>query len=166
MTLKKTYLFWLIGWIISSFAGAGAYLVVMHSTYGNFSGHEDFDGLPYFIGSIILIVFLTGWVSAFLIHLTNKKRKLHQVDSIARSLVAFHFVMTFLGVATFMFGFLFFNIFGFLMFITLPIFAWHAAQNIESRKKWIKIFIGCLAFIVLQEAIVLYSFIAFDPTKH
>jgi hypothetical protein len=165
MTLKKTYLLWFIGWVTSSLIGAGVYSAAMQLSYGH-TQSDDFEGLPYFIGAIILIVFLTGWISAFLIHLTNKKSKLHRIDSIARSLVAFHCVITFLGIATFMLGFLFFNIFGFLMFITLPIFAWHAAQNIESRKKWIKIFIGCLGFIPLQEAIVLYSFIAFDPTNH
>jgi hypothetical protein len=154
---------WFIGWAISSAIGAGVFLAAMHHSYGNFSGKEDFDGLVYFLGALILVAFLTGWISAYIIHQTNKKKKSLEADRIARSLVAFHSAISALAIATFMFGFLFFNILGFFTFFALPIFAWHTAQNTDQRKKWIKIFIGFIAFILFYEALVLLPIFLSSP---
>jgi hypothetical protein len=74
MKLRKLYLLWSLATTVSAGIGIAFFLIAMKITYGNFSGHEDFDGLVYFIESLIVIIFATGVISASLVLLGNKPR--------------------------------------------------------------------------------------------
>jgi hypothetical protein len=163
MTQRKTYLIWLVSWIISSFFGAGAYLTAMKATYGNFHG-EDMDGLPYFIYSLVFIVFLTGIISAYLVHLFSRNKKSRENIRLVRALAAVHTICTLFAILAFPFAFIYLNPFGLILFFMLPLFSWKIAHDTNS-KQWIKIFIGCLLGILIMGLITFLSIVASDPFK-
>jgi cation transport ATPase len=163
MTLRKTYIVWFIALVTSSFIGTGSYLAAMKITYGNTHG-DDLDGLPYFIGSLVLIVFLTGLISAYLVHVLSRKKKSRENVRLVRSLAATHSTCTLFAILAFPFAFVYFNIFGFLFFFFLPVMSWKIAHDTIS-KKWIKIFIGCLLGILIMGAFSFLMIVISNPFK-
>jgi hypothetical protein len=74
MELRKLYLLWSLATTISVGIGFVFFLTAMKITYGNFSGREDFDGLVYFIESLIIIIFATGVIFSSLVLFGSKPK--------------------------------------------------------------------------------------------
>jgi hypothetical protein len=161
MTLGKTYLFWSLGLLISIFMGTAYYITAMHHIYGNISGNEDFDGLPYFIYALLIVVFSTGILSGVFTYLTNKKTL--RAKQLSISLVSFHTISAVLALATFSFAFIYLNIPGLIIFSLLPYFAWQFTTDKGSRKRWIYIFSLAVILILISGALFFYSLVLSDP---
>jgi hypothetical protein len=164
MSLRRLYLLWLIGLILSFGAGILFFLTAMKITYGNFSGREDFDGLVYFIESIIVVIFCTGVFSALLVQI-NKKLSKELRQRLAKKLFFFYSIFALFCVATFNFAFIYLNPLSLIIFAAIPKLAWDSTvdQSQTKRKNWI--FAGLLIAILLLGGLEFVNIVLSDPFR-
>jgi hypothetical protein len=137
----------------------------MKMTYGNFSGHEDFDGLVYTIESIIVIIFSTGVTSALLVLMNKRAASEPYRKRLATRLFAFYSIFALFCVATFNFAFIYLNPLSLVIFTVIPKLAWEATngQSETRRKTWI--LIGLLAAILLLGGLEFLNIVLSDPYR-
>ena len=164
MSLRRIYSLWAIALAISVGISILFFLLAMKKTYGNISGHEDFDGLVYAIESFLIIVFSTGLISSSLVLILNKQRS-DQIlaKRVAVRLFSFHSIAAIFGLLTINFAFIYLNPVGLFAFIALPDLAWKASNDKKHAKKWTIVFVCLLAVILLVGALEFLSIVLSDP---
>ncbi len=165
MTYRKLYFLWLIASAAAIIIGVLFYLSAMKMTYGNFSGHEDFDGLLYFIESIILIIFSTGIISALLVLTQNKLAHETFRKRLATRLLAFYSTFALFCVATFHFAFIYMNPLSLVVFAVIPKLAWDATVDQSKTKQKTRLFMGLLVAILLLGGLEFLNIVLSDPYR-
>jgi hypothetical protein len=164
MSLKRLYLLWFIALIPSIGLGVLAYSVSMLIMYGSVHGKESFDGLISFIGSLILIVFISGPLSAALVYLSTRRGEFSKNAPLINNLLYFHTATATGAITTFYYAWVYLNILGLLLFLSLPFFA-HRASHKKTRKQAWVIFIISLLMIVGLGALQFYYIVTSDPFR-
>jgi hypothetical protein len=165
MKFRKLYLLWSLATAISVGVGVAFYLAAMKITYGNFSGHGDFDGLVYFIESLIVIIFATGVTSALLVLCGNKPRNVKINKVLAKKLLVFYSLFALFCVLTFRFAFIYLNPISIIIFVLIPKLALDstADQAKASKNGWF--FAGLLMTILLLGGLVFLNIVLSDPYR-
>jgi hypothetical protein len=164
MSLRKLYLLWLAAAAMSLGIGVLFFLAAMKITYGNFSGHEDFDGLVYTIESIILIIFSTGAISALFV-LINKNISGVPQKHLAKRLLAFYSIFALFCIATFNFAFIYLNPLSLIIFAAIPKLAWDATIDQSQTKRKNLIFASLLIAILLLGGLEFLNIVLSDPFR-
>ena len=165
MSLRKLYFLWSIAAAISAGIGILFFLIAMHVSYGNFSGHEDFEGLVYAIESLLIFIFSTGLISALLVLLSGQKSSRLLSKRLAIRLSSFHTLFVLFGIITFRFAFIYLNPLGLIIFIMLPQLALKASGDKKQTKKWTTVFICLLIAILIVGALEFLSIVLSDPYR-
>jgi uncharacterized membrane protein len=163
MSLRKLYILWSIAACVSLGIGILFYLIAMHLTYGNFSGHEDFDGLVYFIESIIVIVLSTGVLTALSVSLVDQKANDKIRRKLALRIFYFYTFFALFCVATFKFAFIYLNPISLVIFACIPKFAWDSINDRSKSKKQILVFVGMFIVILLLWGLTFLGLFLSDP---
>jgi hypothetical protein len=164
MSLRKLYLLWLAAATISLGIGVLFFLAAMKITYGNLSGHEDFDGLVYTIESIIIIIFSTGTISALFV-LINRRMNEVSRKHLAKRLLAFYSIFALFCVATFNFAFIYLNPLGLIIFAAIPKLAWDTTIDQSQTKRKNLIFVSLLIAILLLGGLEFINIVLSDPVR-
>jgi hypothetical protein len=164
--LRKLYLLWSLATTISIGIGIAFFLIAMKITYGNFSGHEDFDGLVYFIESLIVIIFATGVISASLVLLGNKQRSEKIKKVLAKKLFVFYSLFALFCILTSRFAFIYLNPISILIFILIPKLAYDSTIDEAKARKSTWFFAGLLLTILLLGGLAFLNIVLSDPYRH
>jgi formate/nitrite transporter FocA (FNT family) len=163
MSLRKLYFLWSIAACASLGIGILFYLIAMHHTYGNFSGHEDFDGLVYFIESLIVIIFTTGVISASLALFSSKPRN-EKIDKVlAKKLFIFYSLFALFCILTFRFAFIYLNPISIIIFVLIPKLALDSTTDKAKARKSRWFFVGLLLTILLLGGLAFLNIVLSDP---
>ena len=165
MSLRKLYLLWSIAVTISAGIGILFFLIAMSVSYGNFSGHEEFDGLVYAIESLLIFIFSTGLVSGLLVLLSERRSNKILGKRLAIRLFSFHTLSALFGIITFRYAFIYLNPLGLIIFIMLPQLALKASGDKKQTKKWTTVFTCLLIAILIVGALEFLSIVLSDPYR-
>jgi hypothetical protein len=166
MKLRKLYLLWSLATTISVGVGIAFFLIAMKVTYGNFSGHEDFDGLVYFVESLIVIIFSTGVISALLVLCGNKPRNEKINKVLAKKLFVFYSLFALFCVLTFRFAFIYLNPISIVVFALIPKLALDSTADQAKARKNGWFFVGLLLTILLLGGLAFLNIVLSDPYRH
>jgi hypothetical protein len=165
MKLNKLYLLWFLAASLSIGVGIIFFLTAMKITYGNFSGHEDFDGLVYFIESFILTVFSTGAISALLVLRSNNIINKKLTKPLAGKIFAFYSLFALFCVLTFNFAFIYLNPLSIFIFAIIPKLALDSTIDHTKAKKRTWIFVCLLLAILLLGGLEFLNIVLSDPYR-
>jgi hypothetical protein len=165
MPLRKLYFLWSIAACASLGIGILFYLVAMHHTYGNFSGHEDFDGLVYFIESLIVSIFSTGLLTALSVILVKQKINYKFSKKLALRIFYFYSIFALFCMATFKFAFIYLNPISLIIFACIPKIAWNSINDRSKSKNQNWVFAGIFIVILLVWGLTFLNLFLSDPYK-
>jgi hypothetical protein len=165
MSLRRLYVLWSVSTGIAIAISIVFFLVAMKISYGNFSGHEDFDGLVYFIEAFILAIFFTGALSALLVLIDKSSNK--RIDKLlAKKIFIFYSIFALFCIVTFNFAFIYlYNPLSFFIFAIIPKLTWDATHHSSKAKKQAWFFAGLILAIVVLGALTLLNIILSDPYR-
>jgi hypothetical protein len=163
MPIRRLYLLWSLASTISIGIGIVFYLIAMKITYGNFSGHEDFDGLVYALEALILTIFATGIALSLLVLID--KRGNEKAKHLAKWLFAFYSIFALFCLLTLNFAIVWLNPLSFIVFAIIPKLARDTTLSRSSLKKGTWFLIGIILTLVMFGGLEFLDTVLSDPYR-